>query len=179
MLSESLAEFQKAIRLELSGADSKAIENAWDEVQSIFQLGQDKNKSAALSAYMGVFNAQALARLGKLDEAKAVLADALNKLDYSPYSGIYKTFEALLLIESNDNTTVLGGEEQLRALASDMTNPQRDMALYFLGCYQLSKGDREGAVISFRTIDALSSQVASSWQPLAEKHLAGLYQYDS
>ena len=168
MLSDSLKDYDQALSLNISNADEKQIDSHWQDVHALFELAQQKNSSASLEAYMAVFNAQILARLGKLDEAKKVLDKALVKLDGSPYSGLYRLFEALLAIETEDSL----GEEKLIALASDQTNPDRDAALYFLGIYQLSKGNKESAVMSFNNIElSVDKNSYSPWKHLAENQL--------
>lgn len=171
-LAESLVEYNKAIQLELQGSTDKSIKLAWDNAQAIFQLGQEKNSSASLADYMGVFNAQALARLGKTEDAIKVLKKSLKNIDCSLYTDIYNTFEALIIIESGDSF----GYEKLKALAFDLNNSQKAMAAYFLGCYELSIGNKDQAILAFTSVGAAieSQDTTSAWKSLAQDQLAEL-----
>jgi hypothetical protein len=114
-----------------------------------------------------------LARLGKIAEAKSLLKKNLARLEYSPYQNVYKTFEALLLIDHGDTAA---GYQQLKKLAFDVDNQSQDMALYYLGTYELSQGNKDSAINIFNMIFSIRhiNQVMSPWQELALQQLGEL-----
>jgi hypothetical protein len=171
--AESYAEYDKALNADLKGVGGKNIELAYNDALSHFNLSREKHSATDLALYMAVFEAQCLARLGKIDEAKSLLQENLAKLEYSPYQNIYKTFEALLLIDHGDSAV---GYEQLKNLAFDVDNQSRDMALYFFGTYELAQGNKDSAVNIFNMIFNIRhiNQVMSPWQELALYQLGEL-----
>jgi predicted Zn-dependent protease len=171
--AESYAEYDKALKTDLKGVGGKNSGLVWNEACSHFQLSREKHSSTELSIYMAVFEAQCLARLGKVAEAKSLLKKNLAKLDYSPYQNVYKTFEALLLIDYGDTSA---GYQQLKKLAFDVDNPSQDMALYYLGTYELSQGNKDSAINNFNMIFNIRhiNQVMSPWQELALQQLGEL-----
>ena len=171
--ADSYAEYDKAINADLKGVGGKNVELAWDDARSHFQLSGEKNKSTELAHYMAVFEAQCLARLGKFDEAKSLLKATLDKLEYSPYQNVYKVFEALLSIDYGNKDT---GYEQLKKLAFDVNNQFQDMALFYLGSYELAQGNKDSAINLFNMIANIRhiNEVMSPWQMLALYQLAEL-----
>jgi hypothetical protein len=171
--AESYAEYNKALKSDLKGVGGKNTELAWQDACSHFQLSREKHSSTELSIYMAVFEAQCLARLGKIAEAKSLLKENLVKLEYSPYQNVYKTFEALLLIDYGDTAA---GYQQLKNLAFDVDNQAQDMALYYLGTYELAQGNKDSAVNIFNMISNIRhiNQVMSPWQELAFQQLGEL-----
>lgn len=171
--AESYVEYDKAIKADLKGVGGKNVEIAWDDARSHFQLGREKNKSTELSLYMAVFEAQCLARLGKVDDAKLLLKNNLDKLEYSPYFDIYKIFESLLMIDSGEKDKGYG---QLKKLAFDTNNQFQDMALYYLGSYELAQGDKDSAINIFNMISNIKNiyNIMSPWQMLAIYQLGDL-----
>lgn len=171
--AESYAEYNKALNADLKGVAGKNTELVWNDARSHFQLSREKHSSTELSLYMAVFEAQCLARLGKIAEAKSLLKENLAKLEYSPYQNVYKTFEALLLIDHGD---AAAGYQQLKNLAFDDDNQMQDMALYFLATYELAQGNKDSAVNIFNMIFNIRNinQVMSPWQELALQQLGEL-----
>jgi hypothetical protein len=171
--AESYAQYDKALNTDFKGVGGKNVELAWNDACSHFQSSREKHGSTDLSIYMAVFEAQCLARLGKIAEAKSLLKENLDKLEYSPYQNVYKTFEALLLIDHGDTAA---GYQQLKNLAFDVDNQAQDMALYYLGTYELAQGNKESAVNIFNMISNIRhiNQVMSPWQELALQQLGEL-----
>ena len=171
--AESYAQYDKALNTDLKGVGGNNVELAWNDARSHFQSSREKHKSTDLSIYMAVFEAQCLARLGKIAEAKSLLKENLDKLEYSPYQNVYKTFEALLLIDHGDTAA---GYQQLKNLAFDVDNQAQDMALYYLGTYELAQGNKDSAVNIFNMISNIRhiNQVMSPWQELALQQLGEL-----
>jgi hypothetical protein len=171
--AESYAEYDKALNADIKGVSGKNTESAWQDACSHFQLSREKHSSTELSLYMAVFEAQCLVRLGKIAEAKSLLKENLVKLEYSPYQNIYKTFEALLSIDYGDTAA---GYQQLKNLAFDVDNQARDMALYYLGTYELAQGNKDSAIHVFNMISNVAhiNQVVSPWQELALQQLGEL-----
>ena len=114
-----------------------------------------------------------MARLGKVDDAKLLLKNNLDKLEYSPYFDIYKIFESLLMIDSGEKDKGYG---QLKKLAFDTNNQFQDMALYYLGSYELAQGDKDSAINIFNMISNIKNiyNIMSPWQMLAIYQLGDL-----
>lgn len=161
-------DFGQGLREYMRGA---VRETMWPEVQEIFKAGYDRNKSSSLAPYFRLFEANALIEQEKKEEALVIMNEALSMLSSSsPLYTMYATKRALLNIDLGKDD----GLEQLKQLAHDEKNVQRDLSLYYLGLYYWSKNDIDAAQREWRLLISLKNndpKATSEWINLAEKKL--------
>jgi hypothetical protein len=105
------------------------------------------------------------------DQARSLLPKT------SPLSYLYATKQALVSIDTyegnSDNADESWGVDQLKKLAIDAKNPQRDVALYYLGLYYSSKNQADQATATWKELVALheGQKTASPWASRAQAAL--------
>lgn len=123
----------------------------YDTAATMFKLGYDQHSWSYLAPYFLTFQADALLKQDKKQEALAVLNEAIPQLSSSPFENLYKTKQALIQLDLQDEQ----GLAQLTALANDKNNSNRDMALFYLGLYHW--------------VNDSVAQAKSVWQQLIEE----------
>lgn len=123
--SECLYAYQEA----LQGKDE-----SWSNAATLLGIGYEQHKSSVLAPYFLMFYADALLKDGQKEEALEKYDRAIKDLPKnSPLHFLYKT--KLALIHLDDSWTKEAGLQELKDLAEDQGNSNRDMALYYLGLY--------------------------------------------
>lgn len=167
--SESLEVYKQAVAQEFSGASDKS--NMWDEVEMAFKTAYKQNQSSTYAPYFLAYQAEALIRQGKKQEAKELLEKAVSSMNKNQYlKSLYNTKLALL------NADQEGGIQDLINLAQDAKNPFQDMAKFYLGEYYYAQGDLEKAKEQFVELDNMGekSEVQSPWVRLGLNYLNSL-----
>lgn len=115
-------------------------------IEQLFQEGAQRESSSHLEPYFLVFQANAMVKEGKLDEAIGVMEKAITHM--SKDNILLPLFEgkrALMQMDSAVAETQQAGLQKLTELAHNTANPYADMALYFLGHYYWSVNNLEEA----------------------------------
>lgn len=149
----------------------------WGAVQDLFQLGADQQSGSYLHPYFLAFQADALLKEGKKDEALAVLDKVVASLrSNDPVAPLFKMKHALLQIDMPDAAVQQVGLQSLINLAHDETNKFRDAAQFFLGDYYWAQDNMSEAqnvwsalVQSQHDIDMVA---VSPWARQAQQKLA-------
>ncbi len=145
-------------------------QTAWVNVQELSKLGYEQHASSSMAPYFLALQADALVQENKKQEAVAVLDTMLAHMSStSPVYGVYQLKRALLMLDTDDAL----GLEQLKKLAQNSSNKNRDAALYYLGLYHWSKDSFDQARESWQElVDLMHNQEANSpWAVLAQKKL--------
>lgn len=144
-------------------------EKLWPNAELVFRQGYQENSSTAIAPHFLAFQAEALSRMNKPEEARMAMEKAASLLSSSsPVYHMYKTKHALMMLEAADATVSQKGLELLIQQAHDETNANRDMALYYLGLYYLEKDELQKAIIEWKTLKQVASQTPESpWAQLA------------
>jgi len=136
-------------------------------------IGCEQHKSSALAPYFLVFYADALFKDGQKEEALEKLDRAVQTLPKgSPLLSLYKTKQALIHLD--DSWTQEAGLQELKALADDEGNSNRDMALYYLGLYYWTQDKvNDAQMIWQQLVDAFKHEKfgASPWAARAKTKL--------
>lgn len=136
----------------------------WNMVADMWQRGYAMHKSSYLAPYFLAYKAKALIENKQIDEAIALLNEAVAMLPKtSPLYYEYQIQASLLAQEpySLDN---------LEHWADDVNNPQRDQALYYLGLNYWVNNGLNGAALAWQKLVELSAQSdsPSPWAQLIE-----------
>ncbi len=133
---------------------------AWQGVEELCIKDSSKHASTTYASFFKAVLAESLIRQHKHSEAIAALNDAIRLLGTSsPLYYAYSTKLALVKIDSDDALMQEEGKKLLSALANDVRNPQRDVALYYRG------------LIIF--MEQGYTQAIEAWQPLLHDEMAG------
>lgn len=151
----------------------------WAQVDQLLQHGYDIKPHGKLAPYFLAYRADVQIKLGKLPEAIAILALALQQMPKdSPFAHLYELKLALMRMDMLDETSQKMGLESLQSLADNKENSNRDAALYHLGLYYWDKDNRSEAAKYWQELVAVSSSKErlgmSPWAQLAQEKLAAL-----
>lgn len=147
----------------------------WSSVESACKRAYDEHSRSKLAPYFLGYQAEALIKQNKLDEALAVMGHALQSMaTSSPLYNLYATKLALMEMDSAESARQAQGLKRLEELAVDAKNQQRDEALYYLGLYYWHANDVVKAKEAWQTLAEFSSssQVPSVWMQLVSDRLA-------
>lgn len=130
----------------------------------------------SVAPYIGLLAVEAQLKLGKHDEAVAsienlVTATAKNKI----VADLFKTKQALLMIDSVDSAQQETGFKNLAMLADNSDNPHRDYALYHLGLYHWNKNDVRAARVAWQELvesQEVELRAPSPWVEIVSDKLA-------
>lgn len=163
-LASCMEQYEKAVA---AGTDNIL----WPTVELSCKSGYEKYRGTAIAPYFLGYQAEALIKQHKIDEAIVVMHSMLNKLSKeSPLYYIYATKHALLQMDSTDSVIRASGFEGLAKLAADVKNAQRDEALYYVGLYNWYNNDFAQAKDAWRQLVELPADTqdqASPWTALA------------
>lgn len=158
---------------------SRAEENTtlWPQAEQACAMAYETHASSHMAPYFLAYQAQALLKQGKLEPAGALLDKALQGLIGTQFYPLFKTRRALIRFDSADKNEQAKGLAELKELAFDAKNMQRDMALYYLGQYYWSIDDREQARKAWQELQAFGAGdkgKASPWAALVKANLEQL-----
>lgn len=107
----------------------------WSVLESDAEQSFEKHKKASLASWMLILESAAQRKQGDLLKGRDSMDRAVDLMHSSPVYGFVKVYDALLKLDSSDETVKMQGLEELRVLALDIKNIYADMALYHLGRY--------------------------------------------
>ena len=177
IFSEAMQSYKQALSLEFAkDVSEKEKQNMWSEVEIAFKTGHLQNTSSTLVPFFLAYEAQALIKQNKFDEAYEVLNESVEKIKKdTSFFYLYKITQALMDI---DKTDVQKGIDSLNQLLNDKNNPFTDMAHYYLGEYYWSVNDLEKSKEQFQALDSMSTETdkksESPWRILAKTRLQQL-----
>lgn len=149
----------------------------WSTVETACKRAYDEYSNSKLAPYFLAYQAEALVKQNKDDEAITVMTQMIQSMPKnSPLYYVYSTKLALMQIDSNQTAVHAQGLKQLEELAADTKNKQRDEALYYVGLYYWQLNDQVKAKESWQTLAELASrpEEASPWMQLVSERLAVL-----
>jgi hypothetical protein len=150
-------------------------DESWSNVAMLFNVGYEQHSSSSLAPYFLIFYADALLKQGKRYEALEKLDEAIKTVPPdSPLLFLYKTKQAL--IKMDDEGAVRDeGLQELKLLAENEENKNRDMALYYLGLYYWAQDNVKEAQVIWQKLvnDFLTHEKigSSPWAVLANTKL--------
>ena len=167
---KALSECVYAYHQALEGKDE-----SWSHVSMLCSFGYEQHKSSSLAPYFKVFYADAVLREGDTQKALETLDEAITSLPTnSPFVYVYKTKQALMRLDAEDNKIQEEGLTSLRELADNKENKNRDFALYYLGLYYWSQDAVAEATKVWQTLvdDVKHEKFGQSpWAQMAESKL--------
>ena len=170
MWAEQLAEYHNAMQ----SGESKDFEHAALQ----FQFAYEQNRNSNTAPYMRAFQANALAKQGKVSEAIEIQSQLLDELSRtSPLYPLLRTKRALLMLDAEQETIQQEGLQELIEVAHDKENIFNDMALYYLGRYYWAHDDVAQAQKAWQELvdSQLHEQIAPSpWAKAAEQSLSNI-----
>lgn len=116
-------------------------EEKWKKVSEVFEQAYAKNKGAGIAPFFLTFQAEALTRLQKFDDAVKVMEKAIGDLPSKELASLYKVKLALIKLDSSAAPMQKQGLDELNALGQDNKGFAHEHALYHLGQYFWCKKD--------------------------------------
>lgn len=177
-LAESYDFFDQAVASD-NGKDKEKNMHVWRDVEVSFKTGYELNKNSSLAPYFLAFQAETQIRQGELEKAVTTMDHMMSALKKdSPLFALYSVKRALMKMDVSDENIKGQGLEELIALANEEVNPNRDMALYYLGEYYWSKDDYAKAHVAWRYLKDMESQgkspTPSPWFDLVKSRVEDL-----
>jgi len=163
--TEALDEFQRG----LAGYDA-----AWPNIVRLVDVAYERHASSTVAPYLLALKADALVREDKQDEAINTMSTALEKIPTtSPLYFLYKTKQALMMLDSKQEQIKQNGINVLRKLAQNNDNTNNDMARFYLGSYYIAIGDKKtGEPLLVSLMESQEGQESKSpWVEKAEQLL--------
>ncbi len=147
--AEQLVEYHRAVQ--------SGLPQDWEHVAMQFKFAHERHSSANTAPYLLAFQAQAVAKQGKLTDAIDVQSQLLDDVSRkSPMYPLFKMQRALMMLDTDDETMQQKGLQELIEVAQDKHNKFNDMALYYLGRYYWAKDD--------------VGEAQKIWQELVDSH---------
>lgn len=128
----------------------------WKNVEEIFKKGYQKHRRTGLGSMFHAYQANALARLGDIDQAIDTLQATIKEITSKEIKDFYILNLALLQLDAKEEVIREAGFEKLVQLAQDDQSNANESALYYLGAYYWDKKDY--------------AQVKNYWQQLMVKY---------
>lgn len=156
-------------------AGANATATPWPTVETACKRAHEEYASSNLAPYFLSYQAEALIKQNKIDEAIVVINSMVDSLKTtSPLYYLYATKLALLEMDASDTAIHAKGLQRLEALAADTNNEQRDEALYYVGLYNWHHNDMAKAKESWQKlaeIPAKNQEGISPWMQLVSERL--------
>jgi len=146
----------------------------WQRVAALFQLGSEQQSNSYLAPYFLLFQAEALLRENKKQEALTVMDKLVEQSVNSPLLSLFKTKRALIKLDESDETVQKSGLEELEKLAENKKNKFRDTAQFYLGYYHWVNNSIAQAQTIWQTLvdDQYKEKLAPSpWLDFVKKKL--------
>lgn len=148
----------------------------WPQVELKSSTDYEDYKRSSIAPYFLMIKVDSLAKQAKMDQAiEAVNAVVASLPKESPVLPLYKTKQALMKLDVQDEATQAQGLDELRKLASDNGNKNNDVAQYYLGLYHWSRNEMAEALDVWKNLVASQASeklAASPWAGLAKEKLA-------
>ncbi len=146
----------------------------WQRMAALFQLGSEQQSNSYLAPYFLLFQAAALLRENKKQEALTVMDKLVERSAHSPLLPLFKTKRALIKLDEPDEVMQKNGLEELERLAENKKNKFRDTAQFYLGSYYWVNNSIAQAQKIWQTLvdDQHKEKLAPSpWVDLVKKKL--------
>jgi len=111
----------------------------WNKVQEIFKDAYNNHKDAGIAPYFLTYQADALAHLGKFDDAIQALTKAIHLMKSPELKSFYQVKLALVKLDSQKHQQE--GLTELKKYADDQQAFSNECALYYIGNYFWCKKD--------------------------------------
>ena len=124
---------QQALKSE---SDQQAGSVTWQDVEMAFKIGYDQNKSSYLAPYFLAFQAEALLRQRRQEEALSLMNEVLSQLSTSDQ--LYDQYflkRACIKLDSTDEQIKKQGLDELTSIADKADSLFKEPAEYYLGEY--------------------------------------------
>ena len=135
-----------------------------------------KHKNSAVAPYMGLLAVEAQLKMGNHEAAVAYMHDLVHAVQRNHIAGdLFKTKEALLMIDSTDPLQQENGFKTLALLADNADNPHRDYALYHVGLYHWNRNDIQEARVAWQELvesQEVELRAPSPWAEVVSEKLA-------
>jgi hypothetical protein len=135
-----------------------------------------RHKNTAVAPYIGLLAVDAYLYLENHDQAVAIMDKLATQAANNPVTGdLFKVKQALLMIDSADDTKKEGGYKQLEFLADNMENKHRDYALYHLGLYHWNRDNLTAARAVWQELmdtQEVEMRAPSPWAELIAERLS-------
>lgn len=167
VFSQDVQEYERVVQ------EGKAED--WASVETLFKIGHGQYANSAFGPFFLVYQAQAMAKQNKAEEARQLVAQAVNAMaSSSPLYPLFKIKLALMTMDTNPQEAIA----QLELLANDSASHFSDAAAYYLGEYHWIKNDTARAKeVWQKMIDATKTDKKlgqSPWALLAQEKIAQL-----
>ncbi len=148
----------------------------WQEVELAFKAGHAQNSGSYLAPYFLVFQVEAIAQQGRIEEAVALLSTVLKQITVaSPFYPQFELKRALLQLDSDSAQMMQEGLQNVERIAGDTDHQMHETAAYFLGEYYWAQEDFAKAGDAYRLVRApVPGQLGSEWYALAQEKVAQL-----
>lgn len=113
----------------------------WERVEEVFKNAYTKNRSTGIGGIFKAYQANALARLDRIDDAIETLSGALSSIPSREVKDFYALELALLKIDSSKQPEQQEGLAELKRMAEDTDCFANEAALYYIGYYFWSQKD--------------------------------------
>jgi hypothetical protein len=144
--------------------------DSWPTVEMSCQLGYEQHKNADVAPYFLALHVEALLHQGKKDAVQPLLEAMIQRISpSSPLYHLYKTKKALIELDAEDVQIAKQGLEELRAMAQDKKNSNRDLALYYLGLYYWTHNQAADAQVEWKELAA--QYPSSPWAQVVSAQL--------
>lgn len=142
----------------------------WSDVELAFETAYQQNSGSTLAPMFLVYQAHALAAVGKYTDAASMVGKAVDQMsECSPFYYLYKTMQASIMIDGGDSA----GVDKLVALTNNPKNNYMNMSKYYLAQYYLSQDKNDDAKVIFKELAAKagSDSEKGSWAELAKAYV--------
>ncbi len=146
----------------------------WQRIAKLFQRGSEQQSRSSLAPYFLLFQAEALLRENKKQEALAAIDELIKQSANSPLLPLFKTKRSLLKLDEPDEAVQRSGLEELKKLAEDKKNQFRDTAQFYVGHYYWVNNSIEQAQAIWQTLvdEQYKEKLATSpWVGLVKEKL--------
>jgi len=173
---ESAAQVAFAENITLYREAMQGKADIWPQVEQKSSADYEHYKHSSVAPYFLMIKADSLARQEKGAQAVEVIDTVVASLPKeAPVVSLYKTKQALMKIDMQDEASRAQGLDELRKLASDKDNKNSDVAQYYLGLYYWARNEMTEALDVWKNLvasQATEKLAASPWAGLAKEKLA-------
>jgi tetratricopeptide (TPR) repeat protein len=148
-------------------------EEKWKKVAEVCDADYHKNSRAGIAPFFKTYYADALAHLGKTDQAIEIMAKAVPEIARQELRDFYNV--KLALMKLDNPATHTQGLTLLTAVANDRSNTAHEAGLYYLGFYFWSIKNFEQARAYWQQLvvqyDKPDAKQQSGFAPLVKARL--------
>ncbi len=141
---------------ELLSAYEVPGDQKWATVEKEYRHAYERNKRAGIGPMFRVYQADALAALGKQDEAISMLEEVIRSIASRELQDFMKLKLALMKLDSKQPAVQKDGLVALKAIAENSNQAANEAGLYYLGYFFFAQNDM--------------AQAKNYWQQLMVKY---------